>query len=118
MLLGFERRKWVFLGGLMFLLLVLLSLGETHMAFGNLSLARAFHGKYVFLSTVVPAWSYFSLQFLIMRKISSWAALVAIAIGMVGIAPTALVFLPLLSGLITASYLLVTAPHFHRKSVV
>src|SRR3546814_3418522 len=65
----FERRKWACLAGLMFLLLVLLSLGETHMAFGNLSLARAFHGKYVFLSTVVPAWSYFSLQFLIMRKI-------------------------------------------------
>src|SRR3546814_9114907 len=36
----FERRKWACLAGLMFLLLVLLSLGETHMAFGNLSLAR------------------------------------------------------------------------------
>jgi hypothetical protein len=115
----FDQRKWACICGVGFLLTILLALGETHMAFGNLSLARAFHAKYVFLSVMVPAWSYFSLQFLTLRSWTAWFALLAIGTGMVGATSTAMVFLPLLSFVLTATFILTSPSPFalaHAKT--
>lgn len=114
----FDSRKWACLCGVAFLLMVFLSLGETHMAFGNLSLARAFHAKYVFISVLVPCWIYFSLQFLTTRKWTSWCALLAIGAGIVGSTTTALVFLPLLSFLLVVAFMLASPRPFAVAKIV
>lgn len=101
----FDQRRRPPLLGVVFLLLVILSLGETHRTFGNISIARGFHGKYMFMAVGVPAWVYFSLQFLASRQRKAWVILTALGIAMAGATTTALVFLPFLSALVAASYI-------------
>lgn len=93
----FEARPRTILICGAFYLLLLLALGETHRAYGNLSIARAFHGKYMFLSVGVPAWIYFSLRYLRQPRWSTWLILLALGIGMAAATPTAMVFLPFLA---------------------
>lgn len=102
----FDQRRWPPLIALSFLLLIILSLGETHRAFGNLSFARAFHAKFMFIAVGVPAAIYFSLQFLTLGTLWSWIVLTCIGIGMAGATTTALIFLPFLFSLVVLSYLL------------
>ncbi|WP_369977132.1 DUF6077 domain-containing protein [Xanthomonas bundabergensis] len=94
---SFETRPRTVLICSAFYLLLLLALGESHRAYGNLSIARAFHGKYMFLSVGVPAWIYFSLRYLRQPRSSTWLILAALGIGMAAATPTAMVFLPFLA---------------------
>ncbi|WLA08201.1 DUF6077 domain-containing protein [Xanthomonas translucens] len=94
---AFETRPRTILLCGVFYLLLLLALGETHRAYGNLSIARAFHGKYMFLSVGVPAWIYFSLRYLRQPQPCSWLILTAVGVGMAAATPTAMVFLPFLA---------------------
>jgi hypothetical protein len=101
----FDQRRWPPLLGVVFLLLVILSLGETHRTFGNISIARGFHAKYMFMAVGVPAWVYFSLQFLTLRQRKTGVILTALGIAMAGASTTAMVFLPFLSALVATSYI-------------
>lgn len=100
----FEHKQSAALLSVLFFILLLMSLGETHRTFGNLSFARAFQGKFMFLSVGVTSWVYFSLRYFLMRDLLSWIALIALGIGMAGATTTAMVFLPFLSIAIIASY--------------
>jgi hypothetical protein len=114
----FDRRRWACLFGLVLLMLIILSLGETHRTFGNISIARAFHAKYMFLAMGVPAWIYFSLRFLALKELSSWLVLLAAGIGMAGATTTAMVFLPLLSGLLFLSYVMSEGQPLRRDNAI
>ncbi|WP_426150141.1 hypothetical protein [Pseudomonas sp. DC3000-4b1] len=100
----FEPRPWACLWATLLFVGVLLCLGETHRAFGNLSIARAFQGKFVFVQFGVFAWVYISLRYLSRSKRADWLLLLIGGIGMVGLTTTALVFLPVLSAVLWASY--------------
>nr|WP_228739786.1 DUF6077 domain-containing protein [Xanthomonas euvesicatoria] len=97
-LLGlFENRpNTVLLCSLFYLLLIFL-LGETHRSYGNLSIARAFHGKYMFLSVGAPSWIYFSLRYLRHPSWSHWLILATLGLAMAAATPTAMIFLPFLA---------------------
>jgi hypothetical protein len=114
----FDRRRWAALFGVVLLVLVTMSLGETHYSFGNISIARLFHGKYMFVAVGVPAWIHFSLRYLVSKQMRSWIVLFAIGIAMMSVTTTAMVFLPLLSGVIYASYILNEGKLFRRDSVI
>ncbi|MGH9879116.1 MAG: DUF6077 domain-containing protein, partial [Nitrososphaerales archaeon] len=111
----FDQRRWPPLLSVVFLLLIILSLGETHRTFGNISIARSFHAKYMFIAVGVPAWVYFSLQFLALRGRKTWIILTALGITMAGATTTAMIFLPFLSALIAASYIFNEGECFFRK---
>ncbi|WP_232372159.1 DUF6077 domain-containing protein [Xanthomonas hydrangeae] len=97
-LLGhFENRPGTVLICSLFYLLLILLLGETHRSYGNLSIARAFHGKYMFLSVGAPSWIYFSLRYLRQPSWSQWLILAAIGVAMAAATPTAMIFLPFLA---------------------
>lgn len=100
----FEEKQSATLLSVFFFILLLMSLGETHRTFGNLSFARSFQGKFMFLSVGVTSWVYFSLRYFLMRDLLSWIALLALGIGMAGATTTAMVFLPFLSIIIIVSY--------------
>jgi hypothetical protein len=102
----FEENQSSALLSVLFFIVLSMSLGETHRTFGNLSFARAFQGKFMFLSMGVTSWVYFSLRFFLMRDLLSWIALIAIGIGMAGATTTAMVFLPFLAITIITSYYL------------
>lgn len=112
----FDRRKWAALFGVVLFVLVTMSLGETHHDFGNISIARLFQGKFMFLAVGMPAWIYFSLRYLALKQSSSWIVLFAAGIGMVSATTTAMVFLPLLSGLIYVSYIINEGKCFRRDN--
>ncbi len=114
----FDHRRWAPLLSVVFLLLIILSLGETHRTFGNISIARGFHAKYMFVAVGVPAWVYFSLQFLALRRRKTWVILTALGIAMGGASTTALVFLPFLSALVAASYIFNENQGFFRKDTL
>jgi len=92
--------------GLVVFFLVMMFLCESHRSFGNISVARTFQAKYMFLTVGVPAWIYFSLRFLILRKLASWWALPVLALTMGASTTTALIFFPFLALLIFTSYAL------------
>jgi hypothetical protein len=114
----FDQSRWMQVLGVLFFTLLLLLLGETHRTFGNISIARAFHGKFMFMSVGVPAWIYFSLQFLVLQRLRSWLVLLAIGVGMVGATTTAMVFLPLLSILLVFSHFINEGKIFSKKNAL
>ena len=114
----FDRRRWAVLFGVVLLVLITMSLGETHHDFGNVSIARLFQGKFMFLAVGMPAWIYFSLRYLAVKQLTSWIVLLAIGIGMASATTTAMVLLPLLSGLIYVSYVINEGKLFRRDSIV
>lgn len=114
----FEPRPWVCLWATVFFVLVMLSLGETHRTYGNLSIARAFQGKYVFVAFGVYAWVYLSLRYLANPGNRGWWLLLIGGISMVGLTTTALVFLPILSAVIWAAYSIEQRQLFSRRGFV
>ncbi|MCS3846125.1 hypothetical protein GGR70_001060 [Xanthomonas campestris] len=94
-----------------FYLLLMLALGETHRSYGNLSIARAFHGKYMFMSVGTPGWIYLSLRYLQQPTWPRWLILAATGIAMAAATPTAMVFLPFLAMTIAFAYQMQTARH-------
>jgi len=104
LLIMFGHNHSTALISMLFFILLLLALGETHRTYGNISFARAFHGKFMFLTVGVTSWVYFSLRFFLMRDWISWIVLLALGVGMAGTTSTAMPLLPLLSIVIVVSY--------------
>lgn len=100
----FEEKQSTALLSIVFFILLILVLGETQRTYGNLSFARPFHGKFMFLTVGVPSWVYFSIRFFVIRDFLSWIVLLALGLGMAGVTASAMVFLPLLSIVIIVSY--------------
>lgn len=98
------------IAGIAVLILLGLLLAETHRTYANLAFARAFHGKFVFLTVGITSWVYFSLRFFVMRDLFSWLALIVLAIAMIGATITSLAMLPLLALLILTAYCVQEAP--------
>jgi hypothetical protein len=87
-------------GTLVFLIMAV-TLGETHRTYGNLSFARAFHGKVVFLTVGLTSWTYFSYRLLARKKKFSLLPLALVNMAMAGTTTSAIVMLPLLSIMLT-----------------
>lgn len=100
----FEPDPWKCVLSIAFLLIVALALGETHFSFGNVSVARFFHGKYVMLAAFAPAWTYFSLRYLDEGRAWHWGFLALFSIAIAGSTTTAFIFLPLLSVVLAAAH--------------
>lgn len=100
----FDRRRGVALVSSVFLIIITLCLGETHRAFGNVSLARAFQGKIMLFAVGSPLWLYWSLRYMVLADVRSWLVLLMLGTGLAGATSTAYVFLPFLSLLIFFSY--------------
>lgn len=90
--------------GTLFVLLILLLMGETHRTPGNTLIARIHQGKFLFLSLTVPTWIQLSLCFLDNGKLRQWGALAVVGGAAIGLSTTSLVFLPLLSLMLALSY--------------
>jgi hypothetical protein len=100
----FDNRKWLILVSTAFVIVVILSLGDTHRTYGNITIARGFQGKFVFIAMGVPSWIYFSLRFLSQQNLYNWIVLFAMGIAMTALTTTAIVFLPSLSLLLAISF--------------
>lgn len=114
----FDSRPWACLWATVVFVGVLLSLGETHRTFGNLSIARAFQGKFVFVEFGVFIWVYFSLRYLANPCKRSWWLLFVSGISMVGLTTTALVFLPILSAVLWGAYSINQRQLFKRAGFI
>lgn len=114
----FDTRAWACLWATVLFVGVLLCLGETHRTFGNLSIARSFQGKYVFVEFGVFAWIYLSLRYLENLRKRDWGILLASGVGMVGLTTTALVFLPILSAVLWGAYSVYRRQLFSRRSII
>ena len=87
-------------------LIFLLSDGNQHRSFGNISLVRLWQGKCIFWTLVAPAGLYFSYRFL--RETSNYRFLVVFMTGVsgVGLSNSATVLYPVLLFCFSGSYLL------------
>jgi len=90
--------------GTLFVIVFAVLLGETHRTYGNLSFARVFQGKFMFLTVGMTSWSYFSLRYFLEREFLSWLALLALGVGMACATPSAMVLLPLLSVILVLAF--------------
>jgi hypothetical protein len=101
----FDARNDAALWGTALLIITLLLLGETHRAFGNISIARTFHGKFVFVSAGMFAWIYFSLKYFSLRGNTDWLFLLVFGLALVGLTTTALVYVPILSAVLWLAFI-------------
>lgn len=76
---------------------LLLLMGETHRAYGNLSVTRAFQGKTLLLSAAVPALAAATIGFFRRPGRRSWSLVALTATAMIGMSSTAIVVWPLLA---------------------
>ena len=83
---------------------IILLLGETHRTVGNFAFARAFQGKALFLSTGIPLFTGFSLDYLKKPSLFSWIALFTVVTSMVGTTATACILLPALASIFVIIY--------------
>jgi hypothetical protein len=105
LLLGlFYRDSRTKLAGAVFFVLLTLLLGETHRTYGNLSIARAFHGKYVLFYLGFYFWIYVSIKYFIDRKLGQVVFLGVTGVALTVLTTTAFVFIPLLSVIIYLAF--------------
>lgn len=98
LLLGlFYEEPRVRLAGAVLLVLLALLLGETHRTYGNLSIARAFHGKFVLFYVGFYSWTYFSLKYFLDKKRWQLFFLSIVAVASTALTTTAFIFIPFLS---------------------
>lgn len=107
LLLGlfFEEAK-VRLAGSVLLILLMLLLGETHRAYGNLSIGRAFHGKYALFFLGFYSWVYFSLKYFHEGRVRQVLHLAVVAVALSTLTTTTLIYIPFLSLTIYFAYFL------------
>lgn len=92
-------------------LAALLLMGETHRAFGNFSVTRAFQGKTLLLSVGIPVWTGATIAFFRQPRTSTWLLLLATGTAMLGATTSSIVVLSLLT-LLLALAVAVTARGF------
>jgi hypothetical protein len=91
---------------------LMLLMGETHRSFGNVTLLRAFQAKFVFFIIGLPLFSSVSIAYFRNRNWSTWSALGILTLALGGVTTSALVMLPLLALLLSASWWLT---HFRHQ---
>jgi hypothetical protein len=91
---------------------MMLLMGETHRSFGNVTLVRAFQSKFVFFIVGIPFFTAASIAYFRSRDWYMWAALVTLTLALGGITSSALVMLPLLAVLLSATWWLI---HVRRE---
>lgn len=94
------------LAGTIFLIMVALLLGETHRTYGNLSIARAFQGKFVLFYLGFYSWSYFSLKYFIEKRAGQLVYLSTVAVALTALTTTAFFYVPILSLVLYIAYFL------------
>lgn len=105
LLLGFfYEEPRVRLAGAVLLVMLALLLGETHRTYGNLSIARAFHGKFVLFYIGFYSWTYFSLKYFLDKKRWQLFFLSIIAVASAALTTTAFIFIPFLSLILYISF--------------
>jgi len=83
----------------------LLIMTEAHRTFGNFAFPRIFHGKAVFLSVVLPAFTAFTISYFAQSTGPRWWCLFATATAGVGMSPSAAVLLPAHALILAAAYM-------------
>lgn len=107
LLLGlFYEETRVKLAGAVLLVLLALLLGETHRTYGNLSIARAFHGKFVLFYLGFYSWSYFSLKYFLDKNGRQLFFLSIVGVASTALTTTAFIFIPFLSLILYLSFFL------------
>jgi len=93
----FHREVHIKLAGAVFLVMLALLLGETHRAYGNFTIARAFQGKSVLFFLGFYSWTYFSLRYFSEFKIRQVFFLATVGVALTALTTTALIYVPFLS---------------------
>lgn len=107
LLLGlFYHQSPTRLAGTVCLILIALLLGETHRTYGNVSIARAFQGKFVLFYLGFYSWTYFCLKFFIQRHAKQLAYLSVVAVALTALTTTAFFYIPVLSLVLFIAYFL------------
>ncbi|WP_455921248.1 hypothetical protein [Pseudomonas putida] len=113
----FEQSKFAGLWGAAMLVVISVMLGETHRSFGNISIARDFQGKFVFVCVGAFSLVYYALRYLVWGRLSQLLALTVGSVAMVGLTTTSFVFVPLLAGVIWVSFQVSEFEGWQRLSV-
>lgn len=105
LLLGlFYHEARIKLAGAAFIVMLALLLGETHRAYGNVSIARVFHGKFVLFYLGFYSWTYFSIKYFNEFKLKQIIFLAVAGVALTTLTTTAFFYVPLLSLTIYLSY--------------
>lgn len=97
-LLGlFFQETRIKLAGAIFLVMLAMLLGETHRTYGNLSIARAFHGKFVLFYLGFYSWVYFSIKYFNEKRLRQIFHLSIISIALITLTTTTFIYVPFLS---------------------
>ena len=88
---------------------VVLLLGESLRAHGSSGLTRIYMGKILFLAVGLPWFCAVALEFLRARSRLAWVELIATALALAGLTPSALVLLPCFLGVLSIAHLLTAA---------
>lgn len=94
--------------GTLVMLAMVTLLGDTHRAFGNLSFARAFQGKGLFIAVGLPLFSALIFRFFEEATPLVWVAVSMTATALVGTTTTALAMLPALASVLAIAHLVVS----------
>ncbi|UZE19672.1 DUF6077 domain-containing protein [Pseudomonas sp. B21-054] len=98
LLLGlFYQETRTRLAGAIFLVMLAMLLGETHRTYGNLSIARAFHGKFVLFYLGFYSWAYYSIKYFNEKKIRQIFFLTIVSIALITLTTTTFIYVPFLS---------------------
>jgi hypothetical protein len=119
LLLGlFYQEARVRLMGAVFLVMLALLLGETHRTYGNLSIARAFHGKFALFYLGFYCWVYFSLKYFNEKKLRQIICLSLVAVALTTLTTTAFIYVPVLSLTIYLSFFLSRSELFGTRALM
>jgi hypothetical protein len=91
------------IGGLILVLVVLLTWGDVHRSYGNFGFVRMFQGKSILVSICIPAAIYYAACFVRQRNVAGWVMLSSVQIAAVGFTSTALVVMPVVAAITLAS---------------
>lgn len=118
LLLGlFYQETRIRLAGAIFLVMLALLLGETHRTYGNLSIARAFHGKFVLFYLGFYSWVYFSIKYFNEKKLRQIFHLSIVSIALTTLTTTTFIYVPFLSLAVYFAFFLSRGELFSRSAL-
>ncbi len=80
------------------LFVVLVSLGQTHRAYGNFGFVRLFQGKAIYVTVIVPLIIYFALRFARSGRAADWLLLASAQVCGLGLTSSSLPLTPFIVG--------------------
>ncbi|SFA70446.1 hypothetical protein SAMN03159488_00079 [Pseudomonas sp. NFIX10] len=118
LLLGlFHRETRIRLAGAIFLVMLALLLGETHRTYGNLSIARAFHGKFVLFYLGFYSWVYFSIKYFNEKKVRQILHLSIVSIALTTLTTTSFIYVPFLALTVYLAFFLSRGELFSKSTL-